>query len=187
MNRFSQLIATIAVAITPIAASADAIGYIHPHYDYEGNLVAHDVFVEITARPEDSGLAGAFYIGARQGGKDIAVHGPNGWEAWQGGTYPPIAVVHPLNGNTLKFQILKGRTICSMATISGMIEVWAGYGALQTEREQAVQMRIQLNQISGRKGIDPDLMRAQYVQGDMLRNEKYRNVINYPCYFNQDG
>lgn len=177
MQNFKLLIAALVITIASMAANADAIGYIKSKYDFDGTIISQDVFVEAVVQPADGGLAGAFYIGARRDGKDIAVFTPKGWEVWQGGLYIPIVVMHPLNMDILRLQILKDTKICEFAGQPGIIELWVGYGTLHPDREQSIQMMIQ----SGRKNFDPDHQRAAYIQNDMVRNNKYWNVINYRC------
>lgn len=135
------------------------------------------VTVKVTIDPfaADGGRPGAFFIGARKGSQTFAVYSPDGWQAFHGGTPQPAAYAASIPPS-ITITVLDSQNICA---ISGNqpVEVWAGYGVLMPDKEDAVRFYHSVKNPS----TSPDHLRNVYVQNDMRANNKYWKVLDVPC------
>jgi hypothetical protein len=135
------------------------------------------VTVKVTIDPftADEGLPGAFFIGARAGNQTIAVYSQNAWQPFHGGTIPPAAYFASIP-SSLTTVVLDNQNLCAMSG-DQPIEVWAGYGVLTPDKEEAIRNYHVIKNPS----IPPDHLRNVYVQTNMRSNNKYWKVLDAPC------
>lgn len=139
--------------------------------------IGERVTVSINASPADAGRPGSYFIGARRNGQDIVVYTANGqWLGWQGGLYEPAGTEQSMTSATRKFVVVDKQFVCTLAGY-GQVELWAGYGILDTQSEYLV---ANYHNIKNPR-LPADHIRKVYTQNDMTKNGKFWNVLNVSC------
>ena len=153
------------------------------------------VTVQINVPPGDAGKPGAFFIGARAttgapgditnlnyNTQGLWLFTPGGWVAFNGGTYTPVEYFARLP-NGRQYVVVEQQDLCQLVRDKNM-ELWAGYGVLQPDQEQAIDTYFAVKA----PRIPPEHLRAVYVYNDMKDAKKYWNVLNMPaCYYGDAG
>lgn len=149
------------------------------------------VTVQINVPPGDAGKPGAFFIGARAttgipgninninfDTKGLWLFTPTGWKAFNGGLYEPIEYFSGLPAGR-QYVVVNQQDLCQFIVDKNM-ELWAGYGVLQPDKEQAINVYFSVKA----PRIPPEHLRAVYVYNDMKDARKYWNVLNMSaCYY----
>ncbi|MDO8370762.1 MAG: hypothetical protein Q7K57_46555 [Burkholderiaceae bacterium] len=141
---------------------------------FDGPPSKQRVTVFISPAGQDSGRPGNFYIGLRTDGNIRGLFDGSQWVGTEGGLFPPAATVQDLN--TQSFVVINDFLICGMAGY-GKHELWAGYGALDAEKEALVENYHR----AANPNHTPQYMRQVYMQNDMTRGEKAWNVLKFDC------
>lgn len=196
--RLSTLVAALAVTLPFQAfaqASATKEDFCIGGYGDSGCSIVSTVTVQINVPPGDAGKPGAFFIGARATSgtpgnitrinydtQGLWLFTPGGWIAFNGGTYTPVEYFDALPSGKA-YVVVNQQDLCQFVQNTNM-ELWAGYGALQPDKQQAIQTFYSVKT----PRIPPEHLRSVFVYNDMKDAKKYWNVMNMtPCYYNGDG
>lgn len=171
-----KMIAGLVALAAATSASAGAFATKQDQFDGDGVLISQTVTVYLSPSPNDAGRPGAYFIGVRTRGREIAQFTQGNWEPWRGGLYATADIFEALPPGDRSYVVLDRQLICNL-TGNGKVELWAGYGTLTPENEATVEKYHAL----ANPRIPPDHIRHMYVQQDMTKYTKYWNVLNYDC------
>jgi|GEM_PF-3242615 len=181
----------LAIALPSLAfaqASATKQDYCLGSGDDSCSQRVSTVTVQINVPSGDAGKPGAFFIGARAttgtpgnitninyDTQGLWLFTPGGWVAFNGGTYTPVEYFSGLPSGR-QYVVVNQQDLCQFAADRNM-ELWAGYGVLQPDKEQAINTYYSIKA----PRIPPEHLRAVYVYNDMKDAKKYWNVLNMPA------
>lgn len=180
---------TAMVALPALAfaqASATKVDYCQGYnWGYICPQTVSTVTVQINVSPDDAGKPGAFFIGARAttgtpgnitsinyDTQGLWLFTPSGWVAFNGGTYTPVEYFSSLPSGR-QYVVVDHQDLCQFVVDKNM-ELWAGYGVLQPDKEQAINTYYSIKA----PRIPPEHLRAVYIYNDMKDAKKYWNVLN---------
>ena len=157
------------------------------------SLSVSTVTVKINVPLGDAGKPGAFFIGARattgipgditninNNTQGLWLFTPGGWVAFNGSAYTPIESFARMPSSQ-QYVVVEQQNLCQLVRDNNM-ELWAGYGVLQPETEQAIDTYLTVKA----PRIPPEHLRAVYVYNDMKDAKKYWNVLNMPACYRPD-
>lgn len=142
----------------------------------DGSVSAHRVTVSITPDGDDAGRPGSYYIGLRSNGNIKRLFSGGQWVGTNGGLFPAAATTQNMGSSPAAFVVVNDVMICAMAG-TGSLELWAGYGVLDREKEAMVEHYHRVTN----PNHTPEYMRQVYIQNDMTRGKKGWNVLQFEC------
>lgn len=177
---------SIVMAMANTNASADASGKIVDVYDQNQTLLYQTVTVSIEPNPADVGRPGAYYIGVSINGgfnKRMAYFANGQWYGIDRTGYHPSETFAAVPGGYRNYVVLDKKLICDVMG-NGHIDLYAGYGVLN---DRAIQTVENYSQVARPGAMSPEQVRDVNIRNDMMKNNKYWDVLQYDCNQSNSG